>query len=203
LRLPGPAPIYLEFDTGRLDTTNRPDSQAPYMPDTFRQKYSSFLRILASLLLLGGLAACQSSPQPPSPVATTAPAPSISGQVDGEEGVTFAFEPFTGAPGNIADELSEFIGREASRNGITLVRRIGASATYRVNGYLAATGQPSTGTVFYVFDIVDGSGRRLKRISGTEATNGSSGDPWQAVNSGTLSRIANRSIVEIKAWLNR
>ena len=117
--------------------------------------------------------------------------------------MTFAFEPFTGAPGNIADELSEFIGSEARKQGITLVRRVGAAATYRVNGYLSATGQPSNGTVFYVFDIVDSSGRRLKRISGTEATGGASGDPWQAVSSGTLSRIANRSMVEIKAWLNR
>ncbi|MBN9673625.1 hypothetical protein JF539_24930 [Labrenzia aggregata] len=173
------------------------------MPDTFRKHNTVFLRFLASLLLMSAVAACQSAPQPPSPVATAAPSPSISGQADDEQGITFAFEPFTGAPGNIADELSEFIGREAGRNGITLVRRVGASATYRVNGYLAATGQPSTGTVFYVFDIVDGSGRRLKRISGTEATSGSSGDPWRAVNSGTLSRIANRSIVEIKAWLNR
>ncbi|MES0880727.1 hypothetical protein [Roseibium sp. SCP14] len=163
----------------------------------------SIPRIMAGLLLAGLLAACQSSPQPPSPIATAAPTPSISGQVDEEEGVTFAFEPFTGAPGNIADELSEFIGAEARKQGITLVRRVGASATYRVNGYLAATGQPSNGTVFYVFDIVDNSGRRLKRISGTETTGGASGDPWRSVSSGTLSRIANRSMVEIKAWLNR
>ena len=167
------------------------------------KKFFSLLRAMAGLLLLGVLAACQSSPQPPSPIATAAPAPSISGQVDEDEGITFAFEPFTGAPGNIADELSEFIGTEARKQGLTLVRRVGASATYRVNGYLAATGQPSSGTVFYVFDIVDSSGKRLKRISGTEATGGASGDPWQSVSSGTLSRIANRSVVEIKAWLNR
>ncbi|MCX2725880.1 hypothetical protein [Roseibium salinum] len=167
------------------------------------QNSFSPLRVVACLLLLGGLAACQSSPRPPVPVTTSAPAPTISGQVDPEEGVTFAFEPFTGAPGNVADELSEYIGAEARRQGITLVRRVGAAATYRVNGYLAATGQPSTGTIFYVFDIVDGSGRRVKRISGTETTGGSSGDPWQGVDSGALARIANRSMVEIEAWLNR
>lgn len=168
-----------------------------------RSNRSRFPRLLAGLILSAGLVACQAAPQPPSPIATTAPTPSISGQVDPQDGVTFAFEPFTGAPGNIADELSEMIGSEARKQGITLVRRVGAAATYRVNGYLSATGQPSNGTVFYVFDIVDSSGRRLKRISGTEATGGASGDPWQAVSSGTLSRIANRSMVEIKAWLNR
>ncbi|WP_269580624.1 hypothetical protein [Roseibium sp. Sym1] len=173
------------------------------MRNPSRPKSSLSLRLLAIVLATAGLVACQAAPQPPGPIATTVTAPSISGQVDPEAGVTLAFEPFTGAPGNIADELSEFIGAEARKQGITLVRRVGAAATYRVNGYLSATGQPSNGTVFYVFDIVDGSGRRLKRISGTEDTGGASGDPWQAVGSGTLSRIANRSMVEIKAWLNR
>ncbi|TYC55791.1 hypothetical protein FMN50_12250 [Rhodobacterales bacterium] len=173
------------------------------MPELSRQIPVSVLRLLALLFLAGGLAACQSSPQPPSPIATAAPMPTVNGQIDQDEGVTFAFEPFTGAPGNIADTLSEYIGREAKTQDINLVRRVGAAATYRVNGYLAATGQPSSGTVFYVFDIVDSAGRRVKRISGTETTGGASGDPWQAVSAGTLARIANRSMVEISAWLNR
>lgn len=173
------------------------------MPDLSRPFHVSVLRPLAGLMLLSALAACQSSPQPPSAISTAAPAPSISGQIDEDKGVTFAFEPFTGAPGNLADTLSEYIGNEARAEGINLVRRVGAAATYRVNGYLAATGQPSNGAVFYVFDIVDTSGRRVKRISGVESTGGASGDPWQAVSSSTLSRIAQRSIVELKAWLKR
>ena len=173
------------------------------MTDMTTQPSLSSRRLLAVFLLGAGLAACQAAPQPPTPISTTVTAPTIAGQAAQDEGVTFAFEPFTGAPGNIADDLSELIGAEARKQGITLVRRIGASATYRVNGYLAATGQPSNGTVFYVFDIVDSSGRRVKRISGTEDTGGASGDPWQSVSSGTLSRIANRSMVEIQAWLNR
>ena len=167
------------------------------------QKFTSVLRALAGLVLLGALAACQSGAQPPTPISGPVSTPSIAGQAVDEAGVTFAFEPFTGAPGNIADELSEYIGREARKQNITLVRRVGAAATYRVNGYLAATGQPSNGTVFYVFDIVDNNGQRLKRISGTETTGGASGDPWQSVSSSTLSRIATRSLVEIEAWLNR
>lgn len=175
-----------------------------FMPDFSRLKSFSPLRVAAGILLLAGLAACSATPTPPSSIgAATTPVPSIAGQADETQGVTFAFEPFTGAPGNLADTLSEYIGSEARKQGITLVRRVGASATYRVNGYLSATGQPSTGTVFYVFDIVDSSGQRVKRISGTEATGGSSGDPWQSVSAATLSRIANRSMVEIKAWLNR
>ncbi|MBO0343840.1 hypothetical protein [Roseibium limicola] len=116
--------------------------------------------------------------------------------------MTFAFEPFTGAPGNIADELSQEIGEEAHRQGLVLVRRVGASSTFRVNGYLSATGAPSYATLFYVFDVVDGSGKRLKRISGTEVADGVSGDPWQAADGDALRRIAKRTVVEISAWLN-
>ncbi len=173
------------------------------MLKTFSQSSFSILRVVGCIVLLGALAACQSSPRPPTPIATTAPTPAISSESDQDAEVTFAFEPFTGAPGNIADQLSEMIGAEARKQGITLVRRVGAAATYRVNGFLSATGQPSNGTVFYVFDIVDDSGRRVKRISGTEDTGGSAGDPWRSVSAGTLSRIATRSMVEIRAWLYR
>ncbi|WP_209015869.1 hypothetical protein [Roseibium sp. RKSG952] len=117
--------------------------------------------------------------------------------------VSFAFEPLTGIPGNLADQLSESIGNEASKQGLTLVRRVGAESTYRVNGYLSAAGDPSETVVFYVFDVVDNSGRRVNRISGSERISGTSGDPWQAVSSTDLERIANRVVVRLEAWLNR
>ncbi|MBO6757428.1 MAG: hypothetical protein JJ902_13945 [Roseibium sp.] len=159
--------------------------------------------VLAPLVLVATLAACQGSPQPPGSIGQRPTPVAVTGPETDPSRVTFAFEPFTGAPGNIADDLSEDIGAEARRQGLTLVRRVGAAATYRINGYLSATGDRSSATVFYVFDIVDNSGRRVKRVSGTETTSGSQGDPWEAVDSATLSRIANRSVVEISAWLNR
>ncbi len=158
----------------------------------------------AILVMVLGLAACQGAPEPPVAIGGT-PQPTAQHLApDANTGqVTFAFDPFTGAPGNIADELSKNIGTRAGSEGLVLVRRIGAPATYRVKGYLSATGSPSATTVFYVFDIVDGSGQRLKRISGTETIGGTTGDPWQAVDSTTLGTIANRTVVEMRAWLNR
>lgn len=164
---------------------------------------SKIFKAVGGLLVMAGLTACQGSPEPPAAISATPSAPQFIQEIDQEQGVTFAFEPFTGAPGNIADELSSEIGAKAADQGLKLVRRVGADATYRVNGYLAATGQPGQGTIFYVFDVVDRSGRRLKRISGTEETGGASGDPWQGATTGVLSRIAHRSVVEIRAWLNQ
>lgn len=151
------------------------------------------------------LTACQGLPEPPAdlgPYKPQQPALSVNGPVAPSQ-ATFAFEPFTGAPGNLADDLSRYIGIEAQKQNLSLVRRVGAVATYRVNGYLSATGEASSATVFYVFDIVDGNGKRLHRISGSETVGGTKGDPWEAIDSGTLERIANRSVVEIAAWLNR
>lgn len=173
------------------------------MPRSFFQTFAKPFQFVGLLVLIGGLAACQSRPVPPVSVSGIPQAPVFAQSGAEETGVTFAFEPLTGAPGNIADQLSSAIGTTAATQGLTLVKRVGADATYRVNGYLAATGQSGKGTVFYVFDIVDRSGNRLKRISGTEETGGSSGDPWQGASESLLSRIAQRTVVEIKAWLNQ
>lgn len=173
------------------------------MPRSSFPAFSKVLQFAGALLLILGLTGCQSALQPPAAVSSTPSEPVFAGQQSDPSEVTFAFEPLTGAPGNIADELSSQLGVNAASQGLSVVRRVGADATYRVNGYLAATGQSGKGTIFYVFDIVDRSGKRLKRISGSEETGGATGDPWQSATEGILSRIANRTVVEIKAWLNQ
>lgn len=162
-------------------------------------------RWLAAAVAALALASCQQLPEPPQAIGPyTGPAnSSASAPPATPSQATFAFEPFTGAPGNIADDLSRAIGKEAQLQGLKLVRRVGAPATFRVNGYLSATGEPSSATVFFVFDVVDTSGRRVKRLSGVETVAGTRGDPWQAINSETLNRIANRTVVQLVAWLNR
>lgn len=166
--------------------------------------HSTTLRWTALAIAALVLAACQNRPAPPQVIGSPAPTSQPATNTLTPDGrATFAFEPFNGAPGNIADELAQEIGSEAHRQGLVLVRRTGAPATYRVNGYLSATGEPSSATLFYVFDVVDGQGRRLKRISGTEISSGVSGDPWDAADNGALRRIAKRTVVEISAWLNR
>ncbi|GGB34993.1 hypothetical protein GCM10011316_03880 [Roseibium aquae] len=157
---------------------------------------------LAATILAVALAGCQGSPEPPRGIGQAAPITGPAPVVPAGQ-VTLAFEPFTGIPGNIADELARDIGIQARQANLTLVRRVGATATYRVNGYLSATSDRSSTTVFYVFDIVDASGRRVNRVSGTETASGGAGDPWSSVDSSTLTRIAQRSVSQIQAWINR
>lgn len=165
-----------------------------------RPKRPTVLRMTVLSTAMLALAACAGNQVPPayvSPGSTTASAPAVADP----QKVTVAFEPFTGAPGNIADELSRAIGTEARKQDLKLVRRVGAPATFRVNGYLSASGDQSSTTMFYVLDVVDSGGNRVHRIVGQETAPGSSGDPWAGPNSDTLSRAARRAVTELAAWI--
>ncbi|NVK36034.1 MAG: hypothetical protein HWE23_16230 [Rhodobacteraceae bacterium] len=165
-------------------------------------KFNSFRILLAALAAIA-LSACQGSPVPPEFMTTPNPELQKAASAQTTQGAkaTFAFEPFTGIPGSKADELAGALGIQARQQGLTLVRRSGVPSTYRVKGFMSATGGGAGGTVFYVFDIVDSSGQRRKRISGVEQVGGTQSDPWSAVSDSTLKRIAYRSVIEIKAWL--
>ncbi|MEI2383630.1 hypothetical protein [Breoghania sp. JC706] len=126
------------------------------------------------------------------------PAPSVPASQ-----ATFAFEPFVGVPGNTADSLSRRIGEEAKAQGLTIVRRIGAPATYRVKGHLSAVGDNSSSTIIYVFDVYDANGNRLHRFSGQETSSKTSGDPWTGVEGDALDLIAKRTVMALQSWLTR
>lgn len=156
--------------------------------------------VLAAAL---ALTACAGDPVPPGLVSeNAAPAAQAAPPLDPQQ-VTIAFEPFTGAPGNISDALSRRIGAEAVDQNLRLVRRVGAPSTYRVNGYLSASGDQSSTTLFYVFDVVDSNGARVHRIVGQESAGGAAGDPWAGVDADALDRAARRAVAELAAWLRR
>lgn len=193
------SPVYCRVR--ELSVTRIPDRIV--QTQNMQTKIRNLLRFLipGSMVLI--LAACQGSPIPPE--FNTVPNPELqaaaSAQLTQGAKATFAFETFTGIPGDKADQLASALGVQARQQGLVLVRRTGVPSTYRVKGFMSATGGGAGVSAFYVFDIVDASGRRLKRISGVEQVGGTQSDPWVAVSESTLSRIAYRSVVEIKAWL--
>ncbi|MDJ0931570.1 hypothetical protein [Breoghania sp.] len=129
------------------------------------------------------------------------PAESIAPSVPASQ-ATFAFEPFVGVPGNTADSLSRRIGAEAKKEGLTIVRRIGAPATYRVKGHLSAVGNDTSSTIIYVFDVYGSNGQRLYRFSGQETSSETSGDPWSGIDSDTLDLLAKRTVLALESWLS-
>lgn len=164
------------------------------------QELSRCLAVSSVLLL----AACGGDPVPPGTLNTMnsminqdSVAPTVA-----PDKATFAFEQFTGIPGNAGDDLARAIAQSARSQNINLVRRVGAPSTYRVQGYLSAVGDKYTTTVFYVFDIMDNNGNRLHRIQGQEQSEGGSGDPWASVGNDSLRRVAARAVASISAWVN-
>ena len=131
---------------------------------------------------------------PPAPIATAPP------NVDPAQ-ATFAFEPFIGMPVNLADEFARAIGVEASRAGLRVVRRVGAPATFRVQGFLSAAGSRAGTEIFYVFDVFDSSKQRIARFVGREPGGSGTGDPWDGVNSSVVDSLARRVVMQIAAWL--
>ena len=168
------------------------------MKSIFRSKM--FLPALVLALVLAGCSA--DDPQPAASIAavprpeTAPPVPTIPA-----DQATFAFDPFIGAPGNIADDLSRKIGSAARQENLTIVRRSDTKATYRVTGYLNAVGD-NTGTVLvYVYDIYDAANRRVHRVTGQESSGGSAGDPWAGISGSALQNVATRTVDSLKTWI--
>lgn len=114
---------------------------------------------------------------------------------------TFAFEPFPGVPGNLADDLLRRLWTQAEREGLAVVKRPGGASVFTVDGTLTAVSNDTNSLVFYVFDVKDVSGRRLHRISGQQPSDPALGDPWSGVETSDLDLIARRVAALLRAWL--
>ncbi|WP_068315262.1 hypothetical protein [Polycladidibacter hongkongensis] len=154
-----------------------------------------------ALALALALAACADNPLPRADISGMIENQSTPPTVPADR-ATIAFEQFSGIPGNEADALARLIAERANVAKLNLVRRIGAPATYRVQGHLSASGFKNTSTIHYVFDVYDSSGKRVHRIEGQELTKGNPGDPWGSIESGALKRVAARTVAALDAWLH-
>jgi hypothetical protein len=165
-----------------------------------RKTVGRLWRTVAAMLAVGVLAAGCGGGASVTEMATGPTSSAPPADVDPGT-ASFAFEPFFGAPSNATDELLRKIATVADREGLNLVRRVGAPATFHVKGYLTAVGNPTATTLSYIYDIYDASGRRLHRIVGQEPSSGTSGDPWSGISAETLEVVADRTVSALKAWL--
>ncbi len=114
---------------------------------------------------------------------------------------TFAFEPVPGVPVTVADELLRRMWRRAEREGLKVVKRPGGPALFTVEGTMTTVSDDTNSLIFFTFDVVDTSGRRLHRISGQQGSEETDGDPWSNVEDRDLDLIATRLAALLRAWL--
>jgi len=121
-----------------------------------------------------------------------APASISAGQSVGE----VQFLPLVGAPEEKAVLLARALSESAAAKGVTIRPAAEAPSSVRLKGYFSAFNDGSSTTLVYVWDVLDASDRRVRRIQGQESVPGAAADPWAAIDLSTLATVADRTLQE-------
>lgn len=120
------------------------------------------------------------------------------------EGMSVQFLPFLGIPVNLGDRLYRDIRQQAAAQSIKVALRLDEPATYRIRTYMSAVGSGGTiTTVVFQVEVFNGAGERLHRFLGQDTAQAAKGDPWSAVEQGTISQLAAEIVTGLKVWLTR
>lgn len=185
--------------------------------------------IILALGLLAGLSACTSTDGPVAAIETAGqtsnPTSPIdidaatyatpAGEGDGAELAlvpptsdqsatsTIRFMPIIGAPLEAVTPMSRRLRTEAGRLGLTVLPFQDETSAYVLKGYLSAERGEATNTVYYVWDVLDGSGNRLHRIRGTieaEKPSQAGATTWDDIPSAAMESVAEQSLQAFTLW---
>ncbi|MFZ4808041.1 MAG: hypothetical protein ACOYLQ_12340 [Hyphomicrobiaceae bacterium] len=112
-----------------------------------------------------------------------------------------AIAPVIGAPDGVARQLSQQLAMalEAKQIGVS---KPGEASDFTVRGYVVAAKEKTNTKVSYIWDINDGTGKRINRVTGEEAAaSGADKDPWQAVTPQIVQSIADRTATSLASAL--
>ena len=133
-------------------------------------------------------------------VQTPTATPEIA-SLDTSKAMTFL--PFEGAPQSKASSLTRSLKSSGQANGLAILPATRAGAKYRVKGYFSALNDGNGTLLVYVWDVVDGSGKRVHRINGRERTGTTKTDPWQAITNVEIERVAKATTSRLKTWVDK
>jgi hypothetical protein len=113
-----------------------------------------------------------------------------------------AFLPVTGAPQAVVTKLAASMRSAAESYAVPVVVSVDRGARYQIKGYFSAMGGNTGTTLIYVWDILDKNGVRVHRISGQEHGPPTGGDPWDAIGSDTINRVAQSTMASLRSWVS-
>ncbi len=116
-------------------------------------------------------------------------------------GNAMTFLPVEGAPQGKVTELSKSIRLAAQTHELSVLPATQSGAKYQVKGYFSALNDGSGTLLIYIWDIFDGSGKRLHRINGQERTSTTKTNPWNAISEKELARVADATAQRLKTWV--
>ena len=156
----------------------------------------------AFLITIGaGLAGCESASsifggasQPE--VAQPAPAPV-------QQLRKVSLTPVIGAPENIAKQIASELGTAAPKHRFEVTTDRDARADFTLRGYMVAARDKNGTKLSYIWDVADGTGKRVHRITGDEmaAASPNAKDAWAAVSPANIQAIAEKTASALGGWL--
>ncbi|MEO0327369.1 MAG: hypothetical protein AAF217_02095 [Pseudomonadota bacterium] len=107
-----------------------------------------------------------------------------------------------GAPQSAVASLSKSLKSSAESRGLALIPSNQTGAAYQVKGYFSALNDGSGTLLIYIWDVIDGSGKRVHRINGQERSAASKTNPWLAITNTELNRVADTTAARLKTWID-
>jgi hypothetical protein len=116
-------------------------------------------------------------------------------------GPSIRFAPVIGAPIEAVAPLSRRLGQKARGAGIAIRSFEDPASDHVLKGYLAAETTEDGTIVIFVWDVLDGAGNRLHRISGSEQlTVADAAAGWAGITDDVMEQVAARTIAGYLAW---
>ena len=113
-----------------------------------------------------------------------------------------AFSPVIGAPDAVGKQLIGQFADQSERNRFSIIPD-SRQADYTLRGYVVAAREKTGSKVSYIWDVADGTGKRVNRISGEVLAPGqpNAKDPWSNVSPAVMKSIAEATSTSLGAWL--
>ena len=102
--------------------------------------------------------------------------------------------PVVGAPQQTAELLARALSEEAGPSGVHIRPASESVAPIRLKGYFSAFTDGNATVLVYVWDVLDASDQRVRRIQGQESIAGTSADPWAKVDLETLRKVSRETM---------
>lgn len=134
----------------------------------------------------------------PAPQSTLTDGPKVAGT---SQLAKFAVAPIIGAPEAFSRDLQTQLATSLERRGVTVAKTATEKSEYTLRGYIVAAKERSKVKVSYIWDVTDGTGKRVNRMTGEESAAANSGkDPWAAIGSPLIAAIADKTAGSMATW---
>jgi hypothetical protein len=113
-----------------------------------------------------------------------------------------ALAPVIGAPDAIAKQITAQLTSSIERQRVTIAKSPSDKVDYTLRGYVVAAKEKAATKVSYIWDVTDGTGKRVHRITGEELVSGAGGkDAWASVNAAVVQAVSDKTSASFGAWL--